>query len=591
MDISFRGLPAPPLDLHLTLCLSCHRWLESDPKNVLVVHCFRGYTRSITFLSAFLVWMGESPSIDSAIKEIAHHFDMTSENILPSQHAALDRFVSVALKGTPAIAPPVKVERVLFHGIPRYETDVRDLAFDEGLLGTGGENVDVVQRCIANNIDPHKIQFRPIVEVWFDGKKVYSSVGKDVNDKNVSEVAGSCVADGSIVVDCKRLGGGCPLIRGDVLLRIRHLSDRNEVVTMMRAAFHSAFFNIEESRIRFSRVDLDGAERDPRVPIDFFMEVFLDSTPPSNETVEELMEDLEAQRKVLERTVDMGMLLRERKLETAEANEASASSLAPVSKENNSESKETTSKSQQQQQQNASLQGSVFGRRSIDENVSNFASSAWSTIANSAAAIVSHASPQTVAEPPVAPASPDTLSPELNSANHANLSEAKTQSSQPVSGPAAADIYDLDWDKFASAAASNTAVSAASKIDAETANTASQPVRSKNLLDDFEDEFLSSRPLSAPAPPPPPATSKVSHDTSPQSLLQPSEYIASRPVSTAQVINFNFDDDEDFEDLSSLTKNSNVSPSHNSRPSSTFKAPTNTATMNLLEEIDDLFKM
>ncbi|CAK0908395.1 unnamed protein product, partial [Prorocentrum cordatum] len=69
IDVAFRGLPAPPMDLFMELCLSAHNWLASDPGNILVVHCFEGFSRSIVFMSCFLAFRGLSHHPVDALHE------------------------------------------------------------------------------------------------------------------------------------------------------------------------------------------------------------------------------------------------------------------------------------------------------------------------------------------------------------------------------------------------------------------------------------------------------------------------------------------------------------------------------------------
>lgn len=658
MDISFRGLPAPPLDLHLTLCLSCYRWLESDPENVLVVHCFRGYTRSITFLSAFMVWMGLSDSLESAINEIGSHFDMTSNNILPSQLAALERFTAVALDGAPAIASPIQIERVIFHGIPRFETDLRDLVYDSGLLGTGGLNTDIEKLAESNGIDPHKIQFRPIVEVWCDGRKLFSSQPSppaDGSKLNVNSIPGFSLADENAVVDCKSiLDRPFPLVRGDILLRIRHASSSHqEIITMMRGAFHTAFSNLEESRIRFSRVDLDGAERDPRVPIDFFIDVFIDPAPHLASAEEELLE-IEEQRKILERTVVTGANLRE--LEKRKHEEFLMRAVEGLADS-------TSSDNQTASLIGASAVRSVIGRpaansardsssrlherngtQEIDSSVHSLpmeipvdeikavASSAWNTLSNAVSQFTSNQQPDAPENTHIETANDakdDTVFSSGHQLSVGMLSISKeTAANSPlpippaVSAPAAADLYDLDWDNFSSVSTLKPDAANPPVNDLNVLFTSSATANPPLLLVSMPDH-VSSDMLSVPAPPPitSPELPDLFDDSEPNVIVSnwPEPRIIDPKMLTASpvnnistpaiestnltknpdIVNIVFDDDDADEDaqksattintiLPTLNENAKVlAETESPTKKNTFSSMFNTS--NAMDDLDNIF--
>eukprot|EP01042_Synura_sphagnicola_P000983 gene983-1110_t len=61
------------------------------------------------------------------------------------------------------------------------------------------------------------------------------------------------------------------LIRGDVLLRCRHVRANGQRVSMFRAAFHTGY--ISPGVFRFHAPQLDGASADSRYPSDFFVDL------------------------------------------------------------------------------------------------------------------------------------------------------------------------------------------------------------------------------------------------------------------------------------------------------------------------------
>ena len=39
MEYAFPGMPCPPLDVMFMMCRSMKSWLDTDPSNVVVLHC------------------------------------------------------------------------------------------------------------------------------------------------------------------------------------------------------------------------------------------------------------------------------------------------------------------------------------------------------------------------------------------------------------------------------------------------------------------------------------------------------------------------------------------------------------------------
>lgn len=92
IDVCFRGLPAPPVEMMVELCLSAHRWIESDPTHVIIVHCFKGFTRTIVFMSCFMAFRGVHPHPADALIEVCKRLGMSEDAINPSQRRYLTYF-------------------------------------------------------------------------------------------------------------------------------------------------------------------------------------------------------------------------------------------------------------------------------------------------------------------------------------------------------------------------------------------------------------------------------------------------------------------------------------------------------------------
>jgi len=63
----------PPFGLLQEFCLDAQKWLDTDPENVIAVHCKAGKGRTGTMLSAFLVYCGRCKSASEALRFFAFY--------------------------------------------------------------------------------------------------------------------------------------------------------------------------------------------------------------------------------------------------------------------------------------------------------------------------------------------------------------------------------------------------------------------------------------------------------------------------------------------------------------------------------------
>lgn len=243
IDVAYRGLPYPPLSLTLSLIMSVHKWLESDTGSILLVHCFKGFSRSITFLSAYLHWAGIAPSLQEAVRtlEAACGVDTTDPLVLlPSQKRFLRFFQQTCVKAliTPQFRTK-KLLRVLLNGVPSF--------FDPSPLGTVSPNPHPPGA--PDSAEEESGLFRPVLEVWYQGQLVFSSLEPFLppqsGDAARSEESSSLrlcegawvapeayrrlpvysVSDGSVRFDVPGIS-----LAGDVLLRLLHVAPQYESV-------------------------------------------------------------------------------------------------------------------------------------------------------------------------------------------------------------------------------------------------------------------------------------------------------------------------------------------------------------------------
>jgi len=243
VDVNFRGLPAPPLELLMELCISAQHWLESDSGNVIVVHCFSGYTRSTVFLSCFLAFRGMYSSPVDALHRVCDSVGIDDvKAIVPSQRRYLTYFQQCQ-QGLSPLRKRLRLQRTQLNGVPRFESD-------------------------------GNVIFRPYLEVWNHGELVYTSFESKQACASTEEPAefpkgfsasDSCVSfilPADIWVD------------GDVLVRVRHVYPSGDRDTALRLTFHTGFVS---EGLQIGKRDLDTACDDPRFPEDFFMDLIFEA--------------------------------------------------------------------------------------------------------------------------------------------------------------------------------------------------------------------------------------------------------------------------------------------------------------------------
>ncbi|CBZ53471.1 conserved hypothetical protein [Neospora caninum Liverpool] len=351
LDVAYRGLPYPPLSLTLSLLLSVHRWIESDVENVLLVHCLEGFSRSITFVAAYLHWTGAAPTLQVAVRSLEDVCGVDATHplvLLPSQKRFLRFFQHVCVRQT--IAPSLetkKLRRIILNGVPAF--------LEANVPGASPVHGESEREPVAGQ---EVALFRPVIEVWYQGKLVFSSLdayatANDLGAKQpfaaaeaVSDLASSaderCVpadvtdrlpvyteSDGSIRFEIP----GLPL-SGDVLLKLLHVSVQRgcsgdaflaereaagsqesrgskeqtesklhavgRKICTARIAFHTSMTR-EGGCLEFRKAGMDGAVVLPAFPDDCFMSVFFEELgPEERESPEETERQREEMRLIVE---------------------------------------------------------------------------------------------------------------------------------------------------------------------------------------------------------------------------------------------------------------------------------------------------
>ncbi|CEM36154.1 unnamed protein product [Vitrella brassicaformis CCMP3155] len=297
VDVQFRGMPSPPLDLLLKLCVSSSQWLLSDAQNVIVVHCYHGFSRTAVFIASFLSWIGLCKNPHVALQKVCEVLGLTSTPsprvVLPSQWRYLHYFARLQRGEMPEHAS-LMLRRILINGIPVLSPPI------------------VVHDSL---VPAAAVAFRPFYEVWQAGELIYSSLpeaptaaapppadaqpqpsngqpdehtadGQQIaseamaalSDHREAALPGYAVEDGTVRFECSLK------VTGDVLLRVRHQADDGTKCSAFRAAFHTAFVPNDTLCLKLGLSELDGAAGDVRFPADFFVDLMFEpSTDPDDD--------------------------------------------------------------------------------------------------------------------------------------------------------------------------------------------------------------------------------------------------------------------------------------------------------------------
>ena len=240
LSVNFRGLPSPPLELICRLCLQIHQWLSRSPSNVVAIHCFPGLSRTAVLISCYLAWSGKCiHPVDALLQVCAGlKIDVDNEPILPSQKRYLNYFFEYLTSDSPVPVPArsLKVSKLILNGVPSIPI-------------------------------PEESLFRPFFEIWSDSHLVYSSLPElepGEPKENLSQhvaaypITKDVVTDEEVctVVFDKFSEENPVVLKGDILLRIRHLGAQGGRYTCLRFAFNTN--HVHDGLLHFARQELDG---------------------------------------------------------------------------------------------------------------------------------------------------------------------------------------------------------------------------------------------------------------------------------------------------------------------------------------------
>lgn len=241
VDVDFAGLPMPPFQKIVELCLAAHQWLVADTSNVLVVHCHKGFARSASFMSCLMAFRGIATTPMDALVDVCKRIEIDERSeVLPSQRQYLHYFHQWQQGCTPTTVRKRLLE-VKLNGVPCF--------------------------------DPNEtVAFRPQIEVWSNGERCYCSASQ-----GAAELPELLAIDSSASLPL----GPDALMFSDTCVKLYHVRSNGQNELAFTALFHTAFL---EDALCFVKAQLDAACTDTRVPDEFTAEFVFESGHDSEST-------------------------------------------------------------------------------------------------------------------------------------------------------------------------------------------------------------------------------------------------------------------------------------------------------------------
>lgn len=198
-----------------------------------------GKGRTCVVVAALLTWLQRFANPMRALEYVCNKRKLDPEvSINPSQKRYLQYFMYM-YEGVKPRSEPMILRRVIMNGVPRMDT-------------------------VPTKSESEAYGCRPLIQIFRNGSLLFSSSWK-VSDSEDSTLTWYSEEDGST-----RFPVDLPL-RGDILLRCRHIDWSKERVSMFRVALHVGY--IPRQILRLSKMDIDMACNDDRFPDDFFLEL------------------------------------------------------------------------------------------------------------------------------------------------------------------------------------------------------------------------------------------------------------------------------------------------------------------------------
>lgn len=241
-EFGWPDLHAPPLDKICTVCKSMEGWLNSDPRNVVVLHCKGNRGKTGVIISAYMHFSKISAGADHALTTIAMRKfceDKISSSLQPSQNRYIYYFSGLLSGAIKINSSSLLLHQVHIPAITNYEP---------------GE------------------AYAPFLKIYQSLKLVYAS---GIYKTNGSRNRMLCIKIEPAL-----------LLKGDVMVKCYHRrSGVCERECVFRVQFHTC--TVHGSQLWFGKKELDRACSDKRYPDDATVELVF-STSPDQKRGEEI---------------------------------------------------------------------------------------------------------------------------------------------------------------------------------------------------------------------------------------------------------------------------------------------------------------
>ncbi|XP_017335974.1 tensin-2 isoform X2 [Ictalurus punctatus] len=241
-EFGWPDLHAPPLDKICTVCKTMEGWLNSDPRNVIVLHCKGNRGKTGVIISAYMHFSKISAGADHALTTVAMRKfceDKISSSLQPSQNRYVYYFSGLLSGAIKINSSSLLLHQVHIPAITNYEP---------------GE------------------AYAPFLKIYQSLKLVYAT---GIYETNSSRKQMLCIKIEPAL-----------LLKGDIMVKCYHRrSNVCERECVFRVQFHTC--TVHGSQLWFGKKELDRACSDKRYPADATVELVF-STNPDQKRGEEI---------------------------------------------------------------------------------------------------------------------------------------------------------------------------------------------------------------------------------------------------------------------------------------------------------------
>ncbi|XP_060776187.1 tensin-2 isoform X3 [Neoarius graeffei] len=244
-EFGWPDLHAPPLDKICTMCKTMECWLNSDPHNVVVLHCKGNRGKTGVIIAAYMHFSKISAGADHALTTIAMRKfceDKVSASLQPSQNRYIYYFSGLLSGAIKINSSSLLLHQVHIPAITNYKP---------------GE------------------AYTPFLKIYQSLKLVYTSGIYETNGHRNRML-------------CIKIEPAL-LLKGDIMVKCYHRrSGVCERECVFRVQFHTC--TVHGSQLWFGKKELDHACTDKRYPADATVELVF-STSPEQKRGEEVQKD------------------------------------------------------------------------------------------------------------------------------------------------------------------------------------------------------------------------------------------------------------------------------------------------------------